>query len=543
MRVPVLTLLPEPDIVIVGAGFGGCVALHHLRQAGYSAKILDACDDFGGIWNMNRYPGARVDSEMPTYQLSDTEVRNGFNFAQRYPSSEEMRRYFSYMSAKLDLRKDTLFGQKVVEARYDEESKKWTLKTEQGLVAQSRFVVFASGTSNKAYIPDFKNKSAFKGPIIHPKLWPDNADFTGKKVGIIGQGSSGLQIVQELAKTDCELTVFIRTPPQALPMGQRDVSFEESEREKSYLTSIFNYAKYSSPAGQPFNADAIRSAGEDTPEQVLARWEALRDRKGFSFLSSLNYYDIYTDEELSKEAVRFLAEKNRARVKDAAKRDIVAPLQGQAPIGAIRPCLEQDYFEMIDRPNVKLVSLKTSHIVEFAENGIITADGEQQQTLHELDVVVSATGYDAVTGALYDMRFHDRHGQLLQDKWRDGIFSYLGVMVPDMPNAFVLYGPQAPTSLANGPPFLELEAEFLVRLLARAEADGRQSVEATDAAAKAWRARTLEVWRRGLASRSESWWVGANIPGKRREPQVWFGGLGPWRLACEDALKDWSNFV
>ncbi|KAJ3472536.1 hypothetical protein NLG97_g10910 [Lecanicillium saksenae] len=206
MAITPLTHLPEQDVIVVGAGFGGCAALHHLRRAGYSAKILDACDDFGGVWNMNRYPGARVDSETPTYQFSDTQVRDGFNFSENYPSSGEMRRYFAHMSAELGLRRDALFGQKVVEARYDDESRRWVLSTEKGLVARSRFVVFAAGSSNKAYIPDFKNKSAFKGPIIHPKFWPENADMTGKRVGIIGQGSSGLQIVQELAKTDCELT-------------------------------------------------------------------------------------------------------------------------------------------------------------------------------------------------------------------------------------------------------------------------------------------------------------------------------------------------
>ncbi|OAA78567.1 Flavin monooxygenase-like protein [Akanthomyces lecanii RCEF 1005] len=542
MAISSTTSLPEQDVIIVGAGFGGCYALHSLREQGYSAKILDACADFGGVWHINRYPGARVDSETPTYQFSTPAVRDEFDFSEKYPSSAEMRRYFLHMADKLDLRKDTVFNQQVIDTRYDDEKKKWVFKTEQGLTVQSRFAVFATGSSNKAFIPEFKNKAAFKGQIIHPKAWPDNFDFTGKKVGIIGQGASGIQIVQELAKTDCELTVFVRTPPHCLPMGQRRIPVEDSEREKSYLDSVFQYAKYSSATGYHCNAGPGPLYKDHTPEQRRALWETLWQRKGFLFLSGLNYADMPSNEEANRAAFRFLAEKNRARMTDQAKMDIITPLDLDVFLYTLRPTLEQDYYEMMDRPNVRLVSLKSSPIAEFAETGIVTDDGHQQ-TLHELDVIVSATGYDAVTGALHDMNIRDRHGMLLQDKWRDGIFSYLGMLVPGMPNAFVLYGPQAPTSLANGPPFLELQAEFLVRLLARAAADGRAEIETTDAAAQDWRVRTREVWERLLARHCQSWWVGANVPGKTREPQIWFGGLEAWRRACDDALKDWANFV
>ncbi len=195
---------------------------------------------------------------------------------------------------------------------------------------------------------------------------------------------------------------------------------------------------------------------------------------------------------------------------------------------------------MVDRPNVRLVNLKTIPIAEFTAAGIVTDDG----TLHALDVVVCATGYDALTGALHDMNIRDRHGVLLQDKWRDGVFTYLGMLVPDLPNAFILYGPQAPTSLANGPPFLELQVEFLARLLAKAEADGRAAlIETTDAAAQDWRAQTRAAWEMLLARHCQTWWVGANVPGKTREPLIWFGGLEAWRRACDDALKDWTHFV
>ncbi|KAM3429398.1 hypothetical protein MY4824_008289 [Beauveria thailandica] len=543
--------LPDQDFIIVGAGFGGCYALHSLRQQGYTAKILDACDDFGGVWHMNRYPGVRVDSETPTYQFSTPSVRETFDFAERFSSGADMRRYFSHMADTLHLRKDTLFRQNVVDARYDDAAKAWVFKTEQGLTARSRFAVFATGSSNKVHVPEFKNKAAFRGRIIHPKAWPADLDLTGKRVGIIGQGASGVQILQELARTDCALTVFVRTPPHCLPMGQRRIAADESEHQKSFLDAVFHHAKYASATGFMWNASISTLYAEHTPEQRRALWEKLWHRQGFAFLSGLNYADLTVDEEANRAAWAFMAEKHRARMTDAAKRDIIVPLEPDAFLFALRPTLEQDYYEMVDRPNVRLVSLKTSPIAEFAENGIVTDDG-QQQTLHELDVIVSATGYDAMTGALYDMNIRDRHGVLLQDKWRDGIASYLGMMVPDMPNAFILYGPQAPTALANGPPFLELQVEFLTKLLARAEADDdgggngssrAAAIEATDAAAQDWRRRTRDVWSGSLARYSQSWWVGANIAGKKREPQIWAGGLEEWRRACDDALKDWSHFV
>lgn len=540
MAIPSLTSLPEQDVIIVGAGFGGCYTLHTLRQQGYSAKILDACDDFGGVWHMNRYPGARVDSETPTYQLSTLAVRDDFHFPETYASSAEMRRYFAHMAAKLDLRKDTVFNQKINDTRYDDETKKWVFKTEQGLTVQSRYAVFATGSSNKAFVPEFKNKSAFKGRIIHPNAWPEDLDLAGKKVGVIGQGSSGVQIVQELAKTDCELTVFVRTPPHCLPMGQRRVSVEESEREKSFLDAVFQYAKYTSAAGFPWNLGPGTAYGDHTPAQRRALWETLWRRAGFVFLSGLNYVDLFTNEEVNRAATRFLAEKNRARMTDTAKMDVIAPLEPDVFLMSQRLALEQDYYEMVDRPNVRLVNLKTIPIAEFTAAGIVTDDG----TLHALDVVVCATGYDALTGALHDMNIRDRHGVLLQDKWRDGVFTYLGMLVPDLPNAFILYGPQAPTSLANGPPFLELQVEFLARLLAKAEADGRAAlIETTDAAAQDWRAQTRAAWEMLLARHCQTWWVGANVPGKTREPLIWFGGLEAWRRACDDALKDWTHFV
>lgn len=534
---------PEPivaDFIIVGAGFGGCYALHQTRLLGYSAKIIEAGSDYGGVWHFNRYPGARVDSETPVYQLSLPEASDDFNFTERFPDHEELRSYFSHISKQLDLRKDTIFGHRVTEAKYDDQSKTWNFRSDKGLEANGRYAIFAAGTTNKAYIPDFPNLASFHGPVIHPCAWPDNISLKGKKIGVIGQGASGLQIVQELAKTDCELTVFVRTPPTCFPMLQRGIPKEESEGMKSMYQSIFGFAKYGSTSGYAYNS-GTRSFHNDTAEEREALWERLWSRGGFAFPTG-NYPEFAVDKEVNAAVYQFWAKKVRERITDPVKRDIFAPLEQPQWIGTKRPSLEMDYYEMIDRPNVRVVDLKKSSIKHFAPNGIIT-QAASQDTVHDLEVVIVATGYDSVTGSLYEMNIKDKNGIALQEKWKDGISTHLGMMVAGMPNAFILYGPQAPTSLANGPPFVELQVEFITKLLKKATAEGIDLLEVADEAANAWRVKVKAVFDCLLTRETESWWVGANIPGKKREPLIWFGGLRSWWDECMKTVDDWPSFA
>lgn len=528
------------DFIIVGAGFGGCYALHHLRLQGYSVKIIEAGSDFGGVWHYNRYPGARVDSETPLYQLSLQELSDKFNFSQRFPDHEELRKYFSHLATSLDLRKDAIFNHRITSAKYDIASKTWLLQSIDGLTARCQSVVFASGTTNKAYIPDFPGLDRFEGQVIHPAAWPKNIDLSGKSIGLVGQGASGLQILQELAKKDCNLTVFIRTPCTGVPMGQREICIKESEGLKNQYQALFNYAKYQSNTGYADNQNTL-SFHDVTKEEREELWEILWARGGFGFLTS-NYWDYGLDKEANAALYQFWAKKVRQRVTDPVKRDIVAPLEQTYWLGAKRPNLEVDYYEMIDRPNVKLVDLVKSPITEFVNNGVITGTTDDREE-HHLDVVIVATGYDSVTGSIYDMNIQDKNGELLQDKWKYGIATHLGMMVPGMPNAFFLYGPQAPTSLANGPPFLELQVEFITKLLENAKRDKVESIEVSEDAAAAWRAATLATFEAVLNSQTDSWWNGANIPGKNREPLIWFGGMRSWWDACKAALMNWDSFV
>lgn len=526
------------NVIIVGAGFGGCHALYEVRRRGFTAKILDAGTGFGGVWQANRYPGVRVDSETPLYQLSASHVADGFNFSERFSHGSEILRYFEHLDAVLDLAKDTIFNAAVCGAEYDEASNSWTLTTESGLTASCRHVIFAAGSSNKAYIPAFANRDAFEGPLIHPARWPEGFAVEGKRIGIIGQGASGLQIVQELAKKDCALTVFVRTPVTALPMRQRSLSEAESEQAKNYYSGMWWRAKHDSDHCFAYN-DSPGAFGHHSAAERQALYEKHWARGGFCFLTS-GFREVHSDKEANAEAYAFWAAKVRARVSDPAKRDVVAPLEQHQWFATKRPSLETDYYEMIDRPNVRVVDLKRTAIREFARGGVVTDDGET----HELDAVVVATGYDAVTGSLYGMNIRGRGGVLLQDRWREGIATHLGMMAPGLPNAFFLYGPQAPTSLANGPPFLEMQVEWVTKVLERARSDGIGAVEASDGAAAAWGALSARVYDATLFRDTPTWYNGSNIPGKRLEPLIWFGGVRAWWAAASEALAGgWDAFA
>lgn len=527
----------EADVIVVGAGFGGCYALHKARSAGYTVKLFEAGSDFGGVWHFNSYPGARVDSETPLYQLDLPEVWKSFSFRRKYPAHDEIKAYFKHLEEVLDLRKDAIFNARVTEAKYDPQSSRWSLITNAGHKATARYVIFATGTTNKAYIPKFPGIEQYKGTTIHPANWPNGFDVKGKKVGIIGQGASGLQILQDLAKEECQLTVFVRNPSVAVPMRQREFSEAEREEKKNTYQALFEKGKYNNTTGYHYNTEK-RRFHEVSPEKRQEHYEELWRRGGFVIFTT-SFQDHAFDKVANAELYQFWAKKVRARISDPVKRDIMAPLEQNHWIGTKRPSLETDYYEMIDRPNVALVDVKQTPIQSFSENGITVENGQ----CIELDVVVFATGYDSVTGSLYDMNIHDKNGVILQKKWKQGIRTYLGTMIPDMPNAFILYGPQSPSSLANGPPFLELQVDWVMKLLSKAKNEGIANVEPSAKAAQFWSDTTNAVYQHLLHRETPSWWNGSNIPGKKQEPLIWFGGLQAWREWCDKGLEDWSQFV
>ncbi|ATY60740.1 FAD dependent oxidoreductase [Cordyceps militaris] len=529
------------DCMIVGAGFSGCYALHMLRQQGYSAKLIDAGSDFGGVWNAHRYPGALVDSPTPLYQLSVPAVWRGFRFRRRFSDQLEMQAYFQHVAKVLDLRRDALFGHVVVDARYDAGAGLWRLRSDKGLRATGRYVFFATGTTNKPYIPNFAGLEMFKGQVVHTHDWPDDL-FLGEKrrIALIGQGSTGTQVAQEIAQLDAAVTIFVRTPNIAYPLRQADLGTGEAERDKARYGAHFAEAKQAGWPSCLINTPK-RPFHEDTPAQHRAVWEAGWRNGAFGIVLE-NYPEITTDKVANAAFYEFWKEKTRPRIKNPEKQKFLVPETQPVWFMARRPVLEDGYYELMDRDNVQLVDLKKSPITEFYEHGIVTEEAGER-TLQEFDLVILATGYDAVTGSLHAMGIRDRHGALLQDRWRrGGICTHLGMIVPGLPNAFLLYGPQSPGPLTNGPTFIELQVEMLCGLLARAAAEGRAVIEVTEAAAAAWKDRVDAEFEAALAKEADSWWVGANVPGKRREPLAWFGGVPAYREACETSLASWDDF-
>jgi cation diffusion facilitator CzcD-associated flavoprotein CzcO len=528
----------ETDAIVIGGGFGGCNSLYKLRNLGLSVKLIEAGSAFGGVWHWNRYPGARVDSETPSYQFNIPAVWKGWNFSERFPGDDELRRYFQHVDNVLGLSKDAFFKTIVTKTEYDPVSRRWTLQTNTGLTATCKYVIAATGSSYKKHYPPFKGLETYEGTLVHAADYPDSLDVTGKRVGIVGNGASGLQIVQTLAKEDCHLNVFIRTPCFTIPMQQRSIPPEEAEMMKGYYEGIFDRC-YKSASGFPHNT-RYQSAHQATPEERKELFDELWARGGYSFLVS-NYYDFLLDEKTNGFFYDYWVQKVRERMTNTEKMDLVAPLKQHMFVGTKRPSLEQDYYEMIDRPNVTLHNLKKSPIVELDATGVVTGNGDGVQH-HNLDVVIFATGYDAVTGSLLDLGITDKNRKPLAEKWQKGVLTHLGLMVPDTPNLFMVYGPQAPTSLANGPPFIEMEVDWICKAIEKMQKEGITSIEPTKQAAEQWRDQVFQASQRTLYPKTDSWYMGANIPGKRREPLVWLGGMPSWWKCCTDALEEWDGF-
>jgi cation diffusion facilitator CzcD-associated flavoprotein CzcO len=493
----------DVDVLIVGAGFGGMYGLHQVRQMGLSVKLFDAGSDFGGTWHWNRYPGARVDSETPYYSLSIPKVYKSWHFSERFPGHQELREYFKHVANTLDLRKDAFFNTIVVEAKYSTESDQWTVKTDDGGIAKCKYLVLAVGSSYKKHFPDFKNLDKFKGKLIHSALYPEGGlDVKGKKVGVIGSGATGVQIVQELAREDCQLSAFVRTPNIALPMHQRKLTKEEQDNAKSFYMSMLQSAK-DCRSGFPYDP-APKTFFEASKEERMEYWEDLWQRGGFSFLIS-NYREFLLNKDVNREFYQYWASKVRARISDPFKRDVMAPLNQGHWYGTKRPSLEQDYYEMIDRPNVSVIDLNATPIVEFTETGIHL--GGDSPKHHDFDIIILATGYDSVTGSLIDMNLTDINNVPLTEKWAKGTYTHLGLMIPKMPNMFMVYSPQAPTSLSNGPPIIEIQIDWICDAIRKMREEGIRYVDGKQERAEQWREDIQKINSLTLYPETNSWYM------------------------------------
>ncbi|KIW91699.1 uncharacterized protein Z519_07667 [Cladophialophora bantiana CBS 173.52] len=521
----------ECDVLIVGAGLSGIASLYKLRKQGFKAKIIEAGSDFGGTWYWNRYPGARVDSEIPFYQLAIPEVWKTWEFTQRFPDQAELRRYFAHVDKICGLRNDTYFNTRVVKSSWDEDTGHWIVHTDVGLVTKSKYLVVASGSLDKQYTPDFPGLADFKGETYHSRTWPADANLKGKKVAVIGAGATGIQVVQELAKQATELTVFIRRPSTCLPMCQKDVTKEDQVRQKASYEKLFRDCRLSW-SGFPIRPGP--KAVDLTAEQREAIFEEAWNRGGFAFLVAFS--DARTDPVANRIVYDFWKKKVRAKISDPVKQEILAPTEPLYYFGTKRSPLEQDYYEMLDQDHVKVVSLRSTPFQRFCSSGVIMEDGSS----HNFDALVLATGFESFTGSYYDLGLKGRQGIGLQETWAEEIHTNLGLLIRDFPNLFMVFGPQSPTTLYNGPTTVECQSDLVTALIAKAEEKGAKWVETTKAAEEEW-ARLLEAqFKQSLVQYTPSWWTRANVPGAKVQPLTYLGGIMEYEKLCREAIDGGS---
>lgn len=468
------------DALIVGAGFGGVYQLKHLRDEGYSVKLVDFASDYAGVWYWNRYPGARVDSTIPHYEFSDPALWKDWAWKQRFPGSQELRDYFAYVADKWDLRKDTEFSTFVSGATWDEATSTWTINTRCGKEYRARYLLLNTGFSAKRHIPDWKGIDKFRGTWVHPSYWPkEEPDLRGKKVAVIGTGSTGVQIAQELSQVADEFVLFQRTPNLALPMKQVNYKTKgEQALPKPKYPTLFD-GRRDSFGGFSFSF-LPRGTFEDTQEKRRETYQGLWDEGDFHFWLA-TYHDMLFTKEANKEAYDFWKSKVRARLHDPRLKELLAPELQPHSFGCKRISLENGYYEIFNQPNVSLVDVNATPVVEVTERGIRTTEKEW-----EFDYVVCATGFDAITGGLMQMDIQGPSSKSLAEKWKTGAKTHLGMSVAGFPNMFFTYGPQAPTALCNGPTCAEYQGDFILRAMNHMKKQGLQRMEAQVEAEEKW---------------------------------------------------------
>ena len=524
------------DAVIVGAGFAGLYMLHRLRGLGLSARVIEAGDGVGGTWYWNRYPGARCDIESLEYQYGfDDELPREWRWTERYATQPEILRYLNHVADRLDLRRDIRFETRVTAAHYDEAAGRWRVTTDRGDQITATYCIMATGCLSAARVPDYEGLESFRGEWYHTGAWPhEGVDFTGKRVGVIGTGSSAIQSIPRIAEQAAHLFVFQRTPNFSVPAHNGPIDPEYERQMVERYTEQRRLAR-ESRAGILAVKPNERSALEATPEERLAEFEARWKLGGFAIGAA------FADQAINPEANELVAEfvrgKIRAVVKDPAVAELLCPRD--YPFGTKRLCVDTDYFETFNRDNVTLVDLKRAPIEAITPTGLRTVDAE-----YELDCIVFATGFDAMTGALLNIDIRGRGGLALREKWEGGPRTYLGLQVAGFPNLFTITGPGSPSVLSNMVVSIEQHVDWITDCIAYLRERGLTTIEATVEAEDAWVDHVNEVASFTLYPRANSWYIGANVPGKPRVFMPYIGGVGTYAQKCEEiAANGYQGFA
>ena len=527
----------EVDVVVVGAGFSGLYALHRLRRSGLSVICFEAGDGVGGTWYWNRYPGARVDIESVQYSYSfDDQLQQDWHWPELFSPQEDLEKYINHVADRFELRPMIRFGARVNRMQFDEGIRMWHVSTESGHRVTAKYVIAATGPLDATNIPQFPGLENFQGTLVHTSQWPrEGVDYAGRRVGVIGTGSTGVQVVPEMAKDAGHLHVFQRTPVYTVPAHNQplDSSYERDWKE--------HYAERRAMMRRHPNALVLPMQGHGsifdyTPEQRLKILEeAWQARSGLLFFFLFN--DVMRDIEANDVVAEWFRGKIRQIVGDQEVAEMLCPKT--YPLGTKRLSIDSGYYETFNRENVTLVDVRSNPIVEVTPAGLRTTAEE-----YDLDVLVLATGFDAMTGSLTRMNVTGLGGVDLADKWADKPWNYLGLMVSGFPNLFMVHGPGGPGVVAQMVTQCEYQIDWFTDLIDHMESHALATVDTTHDIESEWCDELAEVANQTLFPRADSWYAGANIDGKARSFMIWVGGFDVFADRCDEvAANDYRGFV
>jgi cation diffusion facilitator CzcD-associated flavoprotein CzcO len=521
------------DMVIVGAGFAGLYMLHRARTMGLSARVFEAGGGVGGTWYWNRYPGARCDVESMeySYQFSD-ELQEQWDWSERYAAQPEILRYAEHVADRFALRRDIRFNTRVRAAAFDEPQGRWVVETDDGGRIAATWCVMATGCLSSANVPDFEGRDRFRGAWHHTGNWPhDGVDFTGLRIGVIGTGSSAVQSIPLIARQAAHLFVFQRTPNYVVPARNGPLNPSVRQEVKANYPALRARAKQGRTGLlYPINQkSALEATDEERRREYQARWE----KGGLGFIGA--FADLLFDKEANDTAASFIRRKIREIVHDPAVAETLSP---RSVVGCKRLCIDSGYFETFNRPNVRLIDVSRKPVERITHDAIVV-DGED----YRVDAIVFATGFDAMTGTLQKIAITGRGGRTLRDKWAAGPRTCLGLAVAGFPNLFIITGPGSPSVLSNMLPSIEQHVDWIALCVGSLRERGLCRIEPSEAAEDAWVAHVNEVADATLFPSCNSWYLGANIPGKPRVFMPYLGFPAYVQKCAEVATAGYRGFA
>jgi cyclohexanone monooxygenase len=518
------------DALIIGAGFSGLYLIHLLRGAGFRVLALEAGADVGGTWYWNRYPGARCDVESLQYSFSfSPELERDWRWQERYAAQPEILAYARFVAQRFDLYRDILFNRRLARAAFIPERKLWAAETEEGERFTARFLIMASGCLSLPNLPALPGLEDFAGRVFHTGRWPhQGVEFHGRRVGVIGTGSSAIQSIPVIAREAASVSVFQRTPNYSVPAHNRPLGEEDYAAWFAARDHIRAAAK--ATRNGIYCEFATDSALEADEAERRRRYEARWAAGGLPFMAA--FRDLLLDERANETAAEFVRNKIRSLVRDPETAQALAP-RGY-PIGTKRLCVDTGYYETYNLPHVRLYDLRRRPLARIAKKGVMLGDG----TFVPLDDLVLATGFDAMTGAIMAVDITNGRGLSLREHWRDGPRTYLGLTVAGFPNLFLVTGPGSPSVLSNMMVSIEQHAEWIRDCLVALRREGAAGIEATAEAEEGWTSHVAEVGARTLYPRANSWYMGANVEGKPRLFMPYIGGVGVYREICDAVARE-----